>query len=233
MKPLQLDVWSDIACPWCYVGKRRMEKALESFDGEVELRWHSFELDPEAPIEVDASVSYVDRLARKYGRSAAEGQAMVDTMTKTGASEGIDFRFDRIQSSNTFDAHRLLHLALEHGVQDALKERLLVAYFSEGERMSDREVLARLAVEVGLPEDDVQDVLSTTRFAADVRQDEEDAAKIGIRGVPFFVVGGQYGLSGAQPVETLLEVLTKARSERGSLPTTDVEGEVCGPDGCA
>lgn len=234
MKPLQLDVWSDIACPWCYVGKRRLETALESFEGEVELRWHAFELDPNAPHEYDAGVSYAERLGRKYGRSPSEAQQMIDSMTQTAAADGLDFHFETIRPSNTFKAHRLLRYALEQGKQGALKERLMAAYLSEGQLMSDTDTLVRLAGEVGLDEEEARGVLESERFSAEVRRDEQEAAQIGIRGVPFFVVGGRYGVSGAQAPEALLEVLNKARAEQApAVETIAADGELCGPEGCA
>jgi predicted DsbA family dithiol-disulfide isomerase len=208
---LRIDVWSDLACPWCYVGKRRLETALAKFPHEVELVFRSFELDPGAPRMRD--ISQVEHLATKYRLPAAQAQQMVDRMIATGAAEGIEFRYDKIRSGNTFDAHRLLHLARTHGVQPALKERLMRGYFSEGVAIGDPGALVPLAVEVGLAETDVRAVLDTDRFADDVRRDEQLAAELGITGVPFFVIGGRLGVSGAQAPDVLLGALERARTD--------------------
>jgi predicted DsbA family dithiol-disulfide isomerase len=232
---LRIDIWSDIACPWCYVGKRRLEQALEKFPhkADVQIVWRAFELDPSAPKIRDASLSYTERLAGKYRVPPEEAQVMIDRMVATAARDGLEFRFDRIQSGNTFDAHRLLHLAHERGRQDALKERLMRAYLTEGQAIGDPAVLVTLAREAGLDEQEARDVVDTDRFAAEVRQDEALARELGINGVPFFVLDQRLGVSGAQPAEVLLGALEQAWSE---LPKpaleTFAEGAVCGPDGC-
>lgn len=228
---LSIDVWSDIACPWCYVGKRRLEGALGRFEhaGEVRVRWHSFELDPAAPAEVDHSVAYAERLARKYRTSIAQAEGMIAHMTAVGAEDGIEMRFDLIRSGNTFDAHRVLHLARRHGRQTEMKERLLRAYFTEGALVSDHETLARLADEVEVDGDEVAEALAADLYADEVRADEAAAARLGIHGVPHFVIGGAFGVSGAQPVETMLRVLERVWQKEPSPPT---DGEVCESDGC-
>lgn len=241
---MKVEIWSDVACPWCYIGKRRFEAALERFPhrDHVEVEWKAFELDPGARAGGGAdggSSDYADRLGRKYGTSRQGAQQMLDTMTAAAASEGLDFHFEKAPAINTFDAHRVLHLALEKGVQDAVKERLLLAYFTEGEQVTDSEVLVRLAAEAGLDSDEVRDVLASGRYADEVRSDEAEAAALGISGVPFFVVDRKYGLSGAQPADLLLEVLTRAWSERNPLTMVGApaagaaHGAACGPDGCA
>jgi predicted DsbA family dithiol-disulfide isomerase len=233
MKTLNIDIWSDIACPWCYVGKRRLEAALARFpDREnVAITWHAFELDPAAPKVRDASATYAERLAKKYGSSVARANEMLTTMTDTAAKDGLDFHFERIRSGNTFDAHRLLHLAHERGVQGALKERLLRAYMTEGAPIGDRDTLVRLAAEAGLDAGEAHTALVTDAFASEVRADEAEAHRLGITGVPFFVIGG-YGVSGAQPAEALLRVLTRAWDETAEEAPL-AEGAACGPDGCA
>lgn len=228
-----VEIWSDVVCPWCYIGKRRFEAALARFahaDG-VELVWRSFELDPAAPASPAATGGYAERLAAKYGRSVAQAQQMVDTMTQTAAQEGLDFHFELSRPGNTFDAHRLLHLAREHGVQDALKERLDRGTFTEGLAVSDHDALAAVAVETGLPAERVRAVLGSDEFAGAVRADEEQAGAYGISGVPFFVVDGRYGISGAQPVELLLQSLEQAWSER--TPALVAAGPGCEGDACA
>ncbi len=234
-RPVLVDIWSDIACPWCYVGKRRFEAALarSAHASDVKVTWRAFELDPSAPRVRDTTVSYAGRLAAKYGVPVAEGERMLARMTETAAAEGLDFHFERAQAGNTFDAHRVLHLAHERGVQDAVKERLLRAYFSEGEAVSDRETLARLGGEAGLDAEEVKRVLADGTYADEVRSDERTARELGISGVPFFVVGGKYGISGAQPAEAILAVLDKAWGEAKPEDASVGEGATCGPSGCA
>lgn len=233
MQRLRIDVWSDIACPWCYVGKRRLEVALAGFPHRdaVEVVWRAFELDPSAPRELGATPPYAARLARKYGTGVTEAQAMIDRMTATAAADGLDFHFERIRPGNTFDAHRLLHLARERGLQDALKERLFRAYLCEGEAIGDPAALARLAAEVGLAAEEATAALASERYAREVRADEDEARRLGIRGVPFFVFAGRHAVSGAHPSEALLRALTTAWAEVQGADE-DVEGAACGPDGC-
>ena len=233
MKQLAIDIWSDIACPWCYVGKRRLEKALEQFPqrDSVVIHWHSFELDPAAPRRIEGD--HAERLAKKYGMSVPQAQKRIDQLCEVALAEGLDFDFEHIHSGNTFDAHRVLHLAADHGLQGQMKERLLHAYFTENAAIGEPEVLVRLAAETGLDADEVSAVLASDTYKNEVRADEQQAAKLGINGVPFFVLGGKYGVSGAQPAEVMLRALTQAYSElvQPAL-TTIAEGEACGPDGC-
>jgi predicted DsbA family dithiol-disulfide isomerase len=227
---VHVEIWSDIACPWCYVGKRRFEAALAAYEhrDEVQVTWRSFELDPSAPREREHDGA--THLAEKYGTSRDEALAMQQRMTDAAAGDGLELRFDIARGGNTFDAHRLLHLAAAHGIQDAMKERLMRAYLTEGQLIGDPAVLARLAVEAGLPEDEVRDTLATDRFAADVREDERTAERIGIRGVPFFVVDRAVGASGAHPPEALLELLRRGRELNPPIPVA-AAGETCGLDG--
>ncbi|HET7504530.1 MAG TPA: DsbA family oxidoreductase [Kofleriaceae bacterium] len=235
MAKLRIDIWSDIACPWCYVGKRRLEQALDRFQhrADTEIVWRAFELDPAAPWILDTSQSYAERLARKYGTQPREAQAMIDRMVDTAAKDGLDLRFDHIRPGNTFDAHRLLHLAHDRGTQDAVKERLLRAYLTEGQPIGDPDVLATCAREAGLDEPEVRAVLEGDRYATEVRKDEALARELGITGVPFFVLAGRLGVSGAQPADVLLGALERAWSElhRPELERF-AEGATCGPDGC-
>ena len=234
MKKLRIDIWSDIACPWCYVGKRRLEAALAQFSGRdaVEIVWRAFELDPSAPRVRDNSVSSAERLAKKYGTSTAQAQGMIDRMTNVARADGLDFHFERLQSGNTFDAHRVLHLALERGQQDAVKERFLRGYMSEGEPIGEPETLVRLAAEVGLDAEDVRATLATDAYAHEVRADEKEARENGITGVPFFVFDRRYAVSGAQPVEVFVRALTQVWNELRAKPMVFEEGAACGPDGC-
>lgn len=230
MQELRIDVWSDIACPWCHVGKRRLEAALARFPerDRVTVVWHSFELDPSAPRASEAA-PYAARLARKYGFSVADAEGMIARMTETAALDGLDFHFEKIRPGNTFDAHRLLHLAHARGLQDALKERLFRAYLGEGQAIGHHEVLARLAVEVGLDAAEVRATLASDAYAREVREDEQQARELGVRGVPFFVLAGRYAVSGAQPVDALLAALHTALA---SAQPEQLAGEACGPAGC-
>ncbi len=231
-KRLQVEVWSDIACPWCYVGKRRFEAALARFAhaASVDVVWRAFELDPSAPRVRDRSVSYAERLGKKYGKSPQEAQLMLQRMTEVAAADGLEFHFERAQSGNTFDAHRVLHLAHERGVQGAVKERFLRAYMTEGEPIGEPETLARLGGEAGLDAEEVRAVLAGDTYAREVRSDEEQARSAGINGVPFFVFARRYAVSGAQTPEVLLEALTQAWG--AAAEPSVAEGATCGPDGC-
>ena len=232
---LRIDVWSDIACPWCYVGKRRLEAALAKFPHReaVEIVWRAFELDPSAPRERDTKVSYAERISKKYGSSVAEAEGMIQRMTDVALADGLDFRFDKIRPGNTLDAHRILHLAGERGRQDEVKERFLLAYMTEGAPIGDPDVLARLAGEAGLDAEEVRAVLASDAHLKAVREDEDEARQLGISGVPFFVLGGKYAVSGAQPAEVLLGALVRTWEEVAARPVVHAEGETCGPDGCA
>lgn len=239
MKKLSIEIWSDIACPWCYVGKRRLESALSALEQEapeVDLVWRAFELDAAAPRVQPAEVDYVAKLAAKYGRTKQQAQDMIDAMTEVAAKDGLDFRFDRIRPGNTFDAHRLLHFALESdpqgGLQDKLKERFMRGYLCEGEAIGEREALLRMSLEVGLAQADVERILETDEFSEEVRADEAQARSIGIRGVPFFVIGGKYAVSGAQPAELLKGAIERAAREQLQAESAP-EGATCGVDGCS
>ena len=206
---MDIEIWSDIACPWCYVGKRRFEAALAAFEhrDEVSVTWRSFELDPAAPAQ--RTVDSATHLAQKYGMSRDEALARQRSLAEVAAGDGLNMRSDLARGGNTFDAHRLVQLAKANGVQDAMKERLMRAYHTEGESIGNADTLLRLALEVGLPEDEVRDVLATDRYASDVRDDERTAVALGINAVPFFVVDRRMGAAGAHPAEALGELLRR------------------------
>ncbi len=216
---MRVDIWSDVVCPWCYIGKRRFEAALARFPhrSEIELTWRSFELDPSAPPSPERPGRYVEHLAHKYGVTVDRAQMMIDRVVSVAAEEGLDYRFDIARRGNTFDAHRLLHLALRKGVQDQLKERLDHATFNEGLPVSDHQALTEVATEVGLDEIEVKEVLSSDTYAGDVRADEAQARSYGISAVPFFVIDDKYGIAGAQDAEVIAAALERAWEERSPL----------------
>jgi predicted DsbA family dithiol-disulfide isomerase len=234
MSRLRLDIWSDIACPWCYVGKRRLELALEKFPerAEVEIFWHSFELDPSAPREMDTTQTHAEWLAKKYRMSVEAAQRRIDQLTALARADGLDFRFDRLRPGNTFDAHRLLQLAKTKRLQDKLMERFMRGYLTDGAPIGRRDALLELAVEIGLDRDEVHDTLESGSFGAEVRAEEQRAGELGIHAVPFFVLAERYAVSGAQPPELLLAALTKAWSDIAPSSEKFVDDAVCGPDGC-
>jgi predicted DsbA family dithiol-disulfide isomerase len=210
---LTVEIWSDVVCPWCYLGKRRFEAALAGFEHRdaVEVIWRSFELDPDAPRSQDQSAA--ETLAAKYGMTVEQAEATHAQMTELAASEGLEYHFDRARRGNTFDAHRLLHLAAARGLQGEAKERLMRGYFTDGEPIGDRDALVRLVAEAGVDAEEARTALAGDAYADAVRADEELARRIGIRGVPFFVLGRRYGISGAQPADALLQALEQAWTE--------------------
>jgi len=234
---MRIEIWSDVVCPWCFVGKRRLEKALAGFDhaDQVEVVYRSFELDPSAPRHGQERSTEV--VARRYGRSVDEMRRMQQQLTQVAAEEGLAFRLLDTLHTNSVDAHRLLHLALEAGgpaQQRELKEALLSAYFEGAEDIGDHDVLSRVAVAAGLDEARVREVLASSAYAEAVAADVAQARAYGATGVPFFVVDGKFGISGAQPAELFAQVLERAWSEREpALQVVGGSDEACGPDGCA
>jgi predicted DsbA family dithiol-disulfide isomerase len=207
---MQVEIWSDPVCPWCYLGKRRFERALESFGhrDEVTVVYRSFELDPSAPAGVTTPT--VERLADKYGMTAGQADDAQRQMEQRAARDGLEFRMDGLRSGNTRDAHRLLHLAKAHGVQAELAERLHRAYLTEQASIFDHSSLTELAVEAGLDRDDVIRVLASQEYGDAVDTDEAMAQALGVNGVPLFVIDRRYGISGAQPPEVITRVLDQA-----------------------
>lgn len=234
---MRIEIWSDVVCPWCYIGKRRLEKALEGFEhaDDVEVTWRSFQLDPSTP--KDNAASTLDYLGEKFPGGPAQVKEMLARTRGIAAEEGLTFADDTVHS-NTIDAHRLLHLAHEAGgneLQGALKEALFSAHFSEGRHAGDAAVLRDVAVATGLDPVRVDEVLAGDAYAADVQADIDQARAYGASGVPFFVVDAKYGISGAQPVEAFTQVLEQAWAD--AHPKLDIVGgadaDACGPDGCA
>ncbi len=231
---MQVEIWSDIACPWCYVGKRRFEAALRAFPhgSDVHVTWRSFELDPSAPLE--HTDPQPELLARKYRTTVEQARIMNSRMSNAAAAEGLTFDLEKVKAGNTFNAHRLLHLAssvdakqptppsANESLREALGERLFAAYLGEGASLGDSETLISLAAEVGLDAGAVRSMLASDQFADTVRADEAEAQTIGVSGVPFFVLDRKYGVSGAQSPETLGAALQQAWDERS--PTVTMVG---------
>ena len=234
---MRVEIWSDIACPWCYVGKARFEKALQAFPhrDEVEVVHRSFELDPHRA--KDDVQPVLTMLAKKYGMSEAQAQAGENNLGAQAAAEGLAYRTTGRDHGNTFDMHRLLHFAKEQGKQDELIQILYRANFAEERSLFTEgdERLVELAVEAGLAAEDVRKVLADpTAYADAVRADEREAAELGANGVPFFVLDRKYGVSGAQPAEVFAQALTQAWGDRPPLRLIDEgDADACGPDGCA
>lgn len=208
---MRVDIWSDIVCPWCYVGKRRFEKALASLAGrdDVQIVHRSFQLDPHSPRGQTFDRRQV--LQQKYGWSTIQAQEMDSRMTATAAADGLDYKLGGGVTGNTMDAHQVVHLAREHGSQEAVLERLYRAHFTEQRSIFDRDSLVALAAEAGLNADEARDVLERDAYVAAVNADNAEARSLGANGVPFFVLNNRLGVSGAQPVETFAAALAQAR----------------------
>ncbi|WP_144785180.1 DsbA family protein [Microbacterium sp. BH-3-3-3] len=220
---IKIDVWSDIACPWCYIGKRNLENGLAATAADddapvVEIEYHSFELSPDTPEDFDGGE--VDYLSQHKGISPESAREMLDRVTGVAADAGLAYRFDILKHTNTVKAHELLHFAKENGKQLELAEVLMSAYFLEGKHVGRDDDLIALAVEVGLDEAEAREALSSQRFRAAVRADQEQARQFGITGVPFFVIDGKYGVSGAQPVEAFSQIARQVWGERREATET-------------
>ena len=233
---MKVEIWSDVVCPFCYIGKRKFENALKNFAHRdaVEVVWHSFQLTPDfVPVPGE---SIHESLAKKKGVSVEEGRQMNDYMTNAAREVGLNYQFDKTIPANTFLAHQLIHLGAHHGKQDATKERLMAAYYLEGQNIGDLENLVKLGTEVGLDATESRAALQAGTYAEAVRLDEYQAQQIGVQGVPFFVFEDKYAVSGAQPSELFAEVLEKVYDEfKPAKPAlvSLANGDACGPDGCA
>lgn len=211
-EPIRVDIWSDLQCPWCYIGKRRFEAAVASFDGEVEVEYHSFELAPDTPLDFVGTT--VDYLTERKGLSREQVEAMLARVTGIAADEGLEYRFDDVHQVNTVTAHELIHHAKAAGLQEPMKERLLRAYFTEGRNLGDVDTLVELAEEVGLDGAGARRALEAREHLPAVKADVAQAEQYGIRGVPFFVIEGKYGISGAQESEAFLRALEQIAAEK-------------------
>lgn len=229
---MKVEIWSDYQCPFCYIGKRRFEDALNQFENkaQVEVEFRSFELNPEAERHINMSQN--EMLAKKYGMSQAQVEANSQNLTQQAAELGLDYHLDKVVLTNSFDAHRLMHLAESKGKGQEMNERLFKAYFTEGKHIGDHATLASLAEEVGLEKQEVESMLAGRAFTAEVRGDEQEGSVLGITGVPFFVINRKYGISGAQPVEAFLDTLNKVWAEENPLQMVNDTGDTCTDGSC-
>ena len=214
---IKVDIWSDVQCPWCYIGKRKFEDGAAQFGGDVEVEYHSFELAPDTPLDYEGST--FDFASEHKGIPVDEVRKMIGQITGVAATVGLDFDYDSVHQTNTIRAHELLHFAKSKGLQLELKERLLKAYFIEGHHIGHVDVLADLAAEVGLERAEAIAALEANTFLADVKADVAQAQAYGIQGVPFFVIDGKYGISGAQDPSAFTNVLERAQAERSATAT--------------
>ena len=213
--PIKIDIWSDIACPWCYIGKRHLEGGIAALGADapdVEIEYHSYELSPDTPLDFEGST--VEYLSKAKGMPVERVEQMMQHVTNVAANAGLEYHFDKVAHTKTLKGHELLHLAKAHGKQGEMKERLLRAYFTEGGRVNRIDELIGWAVELGIDADEAREALESGRYAADVQADIAQARAYGIQGVPFFVIDGKYGISGAQPAEVFSQVLTQVAEER-------------------
>ncbi len=225
-EPISIDIWSDIACPWCYIGKRNLENGLAAVASDedapqVSVTFHSFELSPDTPVDFDGDE--IDFLAGHKGMPREQVQQMLDNVTGVAAKAGLEYRFDLLQHTNTVKAHELLHHAKAKGLQHEMEERLMSAYFTEGKHVGRIDDLVELAAEVGLDAAETREALESARHLDDVRADQAQARAYGIQGVPFFVIDGQYGISGAQPAEAFENVLRDLWAQRRGAVAASAE----------
>jgi predicted DsbA family dithiol-disulfide isomerase len=232
---MKVEIWSDIMCPFCYIGKRHYEAAIAKFadSANVEVVWRSFQLDPSLPKPASKLSTYA-YLAERKGMSVEQSKALHQNVVEMAKNAGLNYDFDKAVVANSFDAHRLIQFAKTKGLGDEAEERLFKAYFMEGKDMSDVTTLIELGKEIGLNESEVKDVVNSTAYTAEVNNDIEEAHQIGVQGVPFFVFDRKYAISGAQPVEAFTKTLEKSFSEwRKQNPSVKLEvseGKVCTPD---
>lgn len=233
---MKVEVWSDVMCPFCYIGKHHYEEALKKFSGaaNVELEWKSFQLDPDLPKETQYADTF-QYLAERKGMPYDQARQMTAGVSEAGKQAGLDLNFEKAVVANTFDAHRLIHFAQTEKLGNAVKEALFRAHFTDGKDISDPVILQALGEEVGLESTAVRQVLDSNRYAYEVTQDIQDARNIGVRGVPFFVFNRKYAVSGAQPADVFLETLEKSFTEwQATHPKISLEvneGPSCSPDG--
>ena len=223
---MRVDIWSDVVCPFCYIGKKRLEAAAQEAGIELEVHWHSFQLDPEAPVRQEVSNS--ERLAQKYGRTVAEVEEMQRNIAEMAKAEGIEFKWEGANSGNTFNAHRLIHLAQSKGLGNEAQEAFFYSYMTQGLAIGERETLEDVAARIGLNPVEVDDLLDSEEYADFVKFDQEVAhEQLKVTGVPFFVFDQRVALAGAQPKEVFLQVFEKALDT-----STNSQAAQCSPETC-
>ncbi|WP_207533208.1 DsbA family oxidoreductase [Desertivirga arenae] len=227
---MKVEIWSDVVCPFCYIGKRKFEQALDNFAGKdnVEIIWKSFQLDPTT--KSAPGVSVIENLAEKKGISFEHSEKMHENVTQSAAEVGLEYNFDKAIIANTIKAHQLTHFAAKYYLQDAAEEALFKAYFTEGKDIGDIETLVALAEELGLNKEEARKALDNNNYITDVKKDLEEAQQLGVRGVPFFVFNRQFAVSGAQPTEVFADVLAKVAQEESQLKEV-ITGDSCDVDG--
>lgn len=235
---MKIQIWSDIQCPFCYIGKRHLEAALADFEqaDQIEIEWKSYQLDPTIPEQIAADQNVYEYLAERKGMSVAQSKAMHDQVTQTAQAAGLTYRFDKAIVANSGKAHQIIQMAKEHHLGDKAEEVFFKAYFTEGKDLGHQETLLALAQEIGLTATQVEEALTSPKYKALVAQDIQEAAQIGVRGVPFFVLDQKYAISGAQPVGVFLSGLQQAYSEWSQEKSKlvsfgDSEG-TCTDEGC-
>lgn len=233
---MKVEIWSDVMCPFCYIGKRKFEKALDGFPykNNIEVEWKSFELDP--TLKTDPNTSIYQYLSKRKGWSLEQTKQISQQVVEMAKQVGLTFNMDKAVVANSFDAHRLSHLAKSKGLQDKMEERLFSAYFTEGKNTGDQNTLIELGKEIGLNETEIKSMFASDLYINEVKQDEIKAQQVGARGVPFFVLSNKYAISGAQESQTFLNALHKAYDEwlkeNPASITNLTEGAVCTPTGC-
>lgn len=233
---LKVQIWSDVMCPFCYIGKRKIEEAITQFENKdsVEIEWKSFELDPSFVAAPNESIA--DHLADKYGRDIDWAQSMLENTTQTAKSNGLDFHFEKAILANSLNAHRLLHLAKKNNRSNELEELLFKAYFTEGKNVNDWNTLQKIGQEAGLNIDEIKQLIETEIFTKEVRADQQEAQALGVTGVPFFVFDNKYAVSGAQPTDIFLKTLEKTWEEGNFNTPIQIQNpdgtNSCSIDGC-
>ena len=235
---MKVEIWSDVACPFCYIGKRHFEKALSQFTEKehIEIEWKSYLLDPEYVYDPENPVTETEYIAARKGISQDEARQMFTSITRMASMAGLTYDFDKVIVANTFDSHKIIQLAKEKKLGDEAEERFFQAFFVNGENLNEKETLVKIALEIGLTESDVNEALTNDKYAYEVKNDIQEASQIGVRGVPFFVFNRKYSVSGAQPVTTFTQTLEKSFAEwkeKNQLnPLINVaEGSTCDIDG--
>lgn len=233
---LKIQIWSDVMCPFCYIGKRKIEEAITQFENKdsIEIEWKSFELDPSFVATPNESIT--DHLAEKYGRDTDWAQSMLENMTENAKNSGLDFHFENSILANSLNAHRLMHLAKKHNLSNELKELLFKAYLTDGKDVNNWNTLEEIGTEAGLPIDEIIELITTNDYTKEVREDQHEAQKLGVTGVPFFVFDNKYAVSGAQPTDVFLKTLEKTWEEGNFTNIIQLQNPTdansCGIDGC-